>query len=165
MRGVPYERQIDPPMIKSPFLRGIRGPGFLGEPRNGGFTAEEEDEEPRRKSEKILVSAPPRRELRSQAQFSSGHTNPYVSDPAATSAATSTTPLASRAMHTPLPTGGSPIPSRPLQFPLSQPSSTMYASRSISATLGGQHAMDQMTVYESLPSDTGMSPPSGTDKD
>ena len=39
MGVVPYERQVEPRMVKSPFLRGVTGPGFFGEPKG------EEDED------------------------------------------------------------------------------------------------------------------------
>ena len=50
MSIIPFERHIDPLMTKSPFLRGIRGPGFIGEPKTKptGDDEEEYDEMPKR---------------------------------------------------------------------------------------------------------------------
>ena len=48
MSVVPYDRQLEPHMVKSPFLRGINGPGFIGEPKSKPNEEEDEFDEPKR---------------------------------------------------------------------------------------------------------------------
>ena len=45
MSIVPYERQIEPQVVKSPFLRGVKGPGFLAEPRRQANAEDDEEYE------------------------------------------------------------------------------------------------------------------------
>jgi len=47
-----YDRQVEPEVVTSPFHRGVKGPGFFGEPK--GKATEEDDEEP-----KPRLPAPP----------------------------------------------------------------------------------------------------------
>ena len=48
MAVVPYDRQIEPLIVTSPFHRGVRGPGFFAEPRGKPSGEDEEEEEVRR---------------------------------------------------------------------------------------------------------------------
>lgn len=53
MTIIPFDRQIDPQVVKSPFLRGIKGPGFFAEARQE-FAEDYEDEEEYEKAKKPI---------------------------------------------------------------------------------------------------------------
>lgn len=53
MNIIPFDRQIEPQVVKSPFLRGIKGPGFFAEARQE-FAEDYEDEEEYEKVKKPI---------------------------------------------------------------------------------------------------------------
>ena len=132
-------------MEKSPFLRGIRGPGFFAEPREGG-EEEEEDETPARRRQPEVTKR--------QATATATPSRPYVPQaryPTPSYPQSQSTPSAST--YRPTPTQAPP-PSRPGAAP--QP--TLLPSthgRTIAALMGGPQVVDQVAVREYLPIEVG----------
>jgi chromatin structure-remodeling complex subunit RSC1/2 len=139
-----WERIIDPQMEKSPFLRGIRGPGFFAEPREGG-EEEEEDETPRRRQPEAVNKR---------------------------SSATAVTPArayvpATQAGRYPTPTYPQSTPSAstyrpsPTNVPQQRPTTAQPAllpstnGRTIAALMGGPQVVDQVAIREYLPIEVG----------
>lgn len=138
-----WERIIDPPMEKSPFLRGIRGPGFFAEPREGG-EEEEEDETPRRRQPEA-----------GNKRSSAGTVTParaYVPATQAGRYPTPTYPQATPSSSTyrqPLPTTQPrPTPGQPALLPSTH-------GRTIATLMGGPQVVDQVAVREYLPIEVG----------
>nr|XP_031862624.1 uncharacterized protein CI109_002122 [Kwoniella shandongensis]KAA5529696.1 hypothetical protein CI109_002122 [Kwoniella shandongensis] len=131
MSVIPFERIIDPPMVKSPFLLGVQGPGFVGEPRKapgGGGEEDEEDEEERQQKRKERTVRPP------------------APLPAASYAPPPTVPGPSRL------TAATPTP--PIHRPAAPQSVSAFPTRTIAAIMGGPQVMEQVAIKETLPPDT-----------
>ena len=139
MSIVPYERQLEPPRIKSPFLRGITGPGFIGEPKSKPA----EDDEP---FKRVTRTDRPRRGNPTPPRMNfplpslvNGH-NDQGAGPSR------------------LPTQVSPAvtPTPSLAPPSAQQwSGDAHANRTITAMMGGPQLMDQIALREVLPQTTG----------
>jgi chromatin structure-remodeling complex subunit RSC1/2 len=152
MRIVNYSRQLEPQtsMLRSPFLRGITGPGFLGEPKSKPpLDDEEEVDDPQ------ISLLPPRRgrvserEKRQSQGFSAAPPSVSIPPTPATGSMTANlgpTPGPSRFSHVPV------TPSRPGVVPGNTQPTTQ---RNFASLLGGQHIMDQVALKEYLPADTG----------
>ena len=161
MQIEPWERIVDPPMDKSPFLRGIRGPGFFAEPREGGEEEEEEEGPPRRRqttdtgTKRLSTAA-----TASASVAGTPTTRPYAPTAQANRYPASgpcpgsvTTPNASSTYRPPLPHAGSS--QRPNGTP--QPALASTHGRTIAAMMGGPQVVDQVAVREYLPIEVGMS--------
>ena len=151
MSIVPYERHLEPPTVKSPFRRGITGPGFVGEPKSKPTGEEDEDlDEPSKKI--IRLTDRPMK------------INPTPPQNPVTLPSTASRPRDSRSSMP----GPSQLPAQRPTIPNSMPyegtspnatqRSTAggdYGMQSIGATLNGAHHMEQIAAREVLPSDTG----------
>jgi chromatin structure-remodeling complex subunit RSC1/2 len=165
MNIVPWDRIVDPPMDKSPFLRGIRGPGFFAEPREGGEEEEEEEGPPRRRQttdtgNKRLSTAA----AASASVAGTPTTRPYVPTaqanrypPSGPYPGSVTTPNST--YRPSLPHAGSS--QRPNGTP--QPALSSTHGRTIAAMMGGPQVVDQVAVREYLPIEVGTSPPPDSD--
>lgn len=142
-----WERIIDPPTEKSPFLRGIRGPGFFAEPREGG-EEEEEDETPARRRQPEINKR--------QSTAAATPSRPY----APTGQARYSTPTYSQSTPS-----ASTYRPPPAQAPPSRPGATPQPAllpsthgRTIAALMGGAQVVDQVAVREYLPIEVGKFP-------
>ncbi|KAK6906505.1 hypothetical protein I203_100490 [Kwoniella mangroviensis CBS 8507] len=165
MSVISYERNIEIPMVKSPFLRGIQGPGFFGEPKkilagdDDGDDDDEKDRErdkPRRRERNKREVQPPPPAINIPPQHSPLPT--FTPTPAPVQAPTpSPGPSRPPAAPTPTPTTHAQPIHRP-PMPPSQSSSTgppyLYPNRTVAAVMGGSQAMDQAAVKEILPPET-----------
>jgi chromatin structure-remodeling complex subunit RSC1/2 len=139
-----WERIIDPPMEKSPFLRGIRGPGFFAEPREGG-EEEEEDETPRRRQPEAVTK-----------RSSAAAVTPARAYVPATQAGRYLTPTYPQS--TPSASTYRPPPSNaPQQRPTTGQPALLPSTngRTIAALMGGPQVVDQVAVREYLPIEVG----------
>lgn len=144
-----WERIIDPPMEKSPFLRGIRGPGFFAEPREGG-EEEEEDETPARRRQAPEVAK------RSSTAATVTPSRPYVPNPQTSRYPTPTYPQSTPSSSSYRP----PPPHAQQQRPGSSAQPALLPStngRTIAALMGGPQVVDQVAVREYLPIEVGES--------
>ncbi|KAK8850623.1 hypothetical protein IAR55_004542 [Kwoniella newhampshirensis] len=140
IRGRPRPGEYYPgwPLFKSPFLLGVAGPGFIGEPRKapgGGGEEEEDDEEEKQPKRRERVVRPP--------------------PPSAATVAppTSMTGPSRVPTFTPTPTPAPPTP--PVYRPNPPPPVTAFPSRTVAAIMGGPQVMEQVAIKETLPLDTG----------
>ncbi|WVQ95459.1 hypothetical protein IAU59_002556 [Kwoniella sp. CBS 9459] len=62
MSVIPFERNIEVPMVSSPFLRGVKGPGFFGEPKKGSAGDDEDDDEDEKETKEKEKEKPRKRE-------------------------------------------------------------------------------------------------------
>jgi len=139
-----WERIIDPQMEKSPFLRGIRGPGFFAEPREGG-EEEEEDETPRRRQPEAVTkrsSAAAVTPARAYVPATQAGRYPTPTYPQATPSASTYRPPTSHAPQQ------RPTTAQPALLPSSH-------GRTIAALMGGPQVVDQVAVREYLPIEVG----------
>jgi chromatin structure-remodeling complex subunit RSC1/2 len=139
-----WERIIDPPMEKSPFLRGIRGPGFFAEPREGG-EEEEEDETPRRRQPEAVTkrsSAAAVTPARAYVPATQAGRYPTPTYPQSTPSASTYRPPPSIAPQQRPSTG------QPALLPSTN-------GRTIAALMGGPQVVDQVAVREYLPIEVG----------
>ncbi len=152
MSTVPYERHLNPPMIKSPFLRGITGAGFIGEPKFKPVGEDEEDaEDPARRVTRTIER--PRRANPTPPQthvplplVANGYHDPRSAVPGP-----SRPPAQPAQVATPTPSYRNPQqPSAPAQ----RSSSASQANRTIAAMMGGPQMMEQIAVREMLPQET-----------
>ncbi|WVW80738.1 hypothetical protein I302_102724 [Kwoniella bestiolae CBS 10118] len=162
MSVISYERNIEVPMVKSPFLRGVQGPGFFGEPKKilagddeGEDDEDKEKEKPRRRERAAKRDAQPPPVIDSPINHSPVPT--FTPTPASVQIPTPT-PGPSRPPAPPTPTPATHT--QPMQrppMPQSQSSSSapyLYPNRTIAAVMGGAQAMDQTAVKEMLPPET-----------
>jgi chromatin structure-remodeling complex subunit RSC1/2 len=62
MSIVPFDRQVEPPVVSSPFVRGIKGPGFIAEPRRQPVAEDDEefeDQQRRKGAERVVKPTGP----------------------------------------------------------------------------------------------------------
>ncbi|KAK4688769.1 chromatin structure-remodeling complex subunit RSC1/2, partial [Tremellales sp. Uapishka_1] len=128
MRVVPFEHHVELGLMKSPFLRGIKGPGFFGEPRKSAIGAagpegglDDEDKEPRKRRDTrqhpvVDEPLPPAPSTLAQAISYPPQGTPVM--PVSNTAAR--TPVAPTTSSLPLPTSGAG-PSRMAPLPRQQP--------------------------------------------
>ncbi|WRT70789.1 uncharacterized protein IL334_007788 [Kwoniella shivajii] len=143
----------------SPFLQGVQGPGFFGEPRKG--TAGDEDDDDDDEKEKDRERSKRRERARREVQPPPAIDIPPVrKSPIPTPIPApihSSGPSRSAMPSTPTPQGQSQPVYRP-PVPSSHPSapvpSYLFPNRTIVAAMGGHQALDQSAVKEALPSDT-----------
>jgi chromatin structure-remodeling complex subunit RSC1/2 len=137
-------------MEKSPFLRGIRGPGFFAEPREGG-EEEEEDETPARRRQAPEVTkrqsttaavTPSRPYVPAQSRYPTSTPNPYPQS----------TPSSSTYRPAPAPAHASQSRPGVAAQPALLPSTH---GRTIAALMGGPQVVDQVAVREYLPIEVG----------
>ncbi|WVF67895.1 hypothetical protein IAT40_002656 [Kwoniella sp. CBS 6097] len=183
MSVIPYERNIEVPMVSSPFLRGVKGPGFFGEPKKGSAGDDEDDDE---EEKEVKEKEKPRRRERAKRE-----SNVHVPSPSgpATFNTNTPVPLIPAVPHQPRPQihtqpshpSPSPGPSYSAPTPQPQPQPTYQArptlpqtqsssspvptmptvqsanafpNRTIAAVMGGPQLLDQMANKEVLPADT-----------
>lgn len=152
---VQWQRIVEPQMLKSPFLRGIRGPGFFAEPREGGED-EDEDESPARKR-----GAEPAR----RGGGAIPGPKPYVYTPSNLPNRYPAPVSASQGYPTP----GSSTPNTYRQLPAQHASQRQAGpsaqgppavpvstnGRTIANMMGGTNVVDQLAVREYLPIEVG----------
>lgn len=138
-------------MVKSPFLRGITGPGFIGEPKSKPSGEDDEDlDEPSKRV--VRTSDRPRRGNPTPPQ-------PYIPLPPVANGHHDPRPAVPGSLR--YPTQTAPTPTSIYRNPQqnAQPQYTSgsgQAGRTIVAMMGGQQIMDQIALREVLPHDTGM---------
>lgn len=155
MSVVPYDRQLEPVQIRSPFLRGVRNvPGFLAEPKRQPGAEDDEDYD-------LSPNARPRRDTRSSNMpeamtrgpephvASSSMSTPVQRPPYAPPQQPTRPPMA----QTPGPGPAMP-PTHPGIGP-SAPSVGMSNAKSIAAAMGGAQAAHNVALVETLPIETG----------
>jgi chromatin structure-remodeling complex subunit RSC1/2 len=125
MAVVPYDRQVEPALVKSPFLRGIKGPGFFGEPKG-----KEEDE--------IL----PR-------DIQGSETRPTLPSRMSETSVTESPMIPPRMPSTP------PVPTTPSTPTRPAPITGWSSSRSVVAVLGGPQVMEQVSTRDILSTEIG----------
>ena len=138
-------------MVKSPFRRGITGPGFVGEPKSKPTGEEDEEfDEPAKR-----ISRPADRQLK---------VIPTPPQNTVILPSTANRPRDSRSsmpgpsqLFGQLPTVTNSTPNRSALPRVSQRSTTggNHGIQTIGATLDGAQVMDQIAAREVLPSDTG----------
>jgi hypothetical protein len=152
-----WDRIVEPHMVKSPFLRGIQGPGFFAEPREGGED-EDEDEGPAKKRNAIE----PNRRTHSMGAVPGP--KPYTYTPSTLPNRYPAPVSASQGYPTPRSTyspatyrqtpNQHAAPPRPAAAPApSVPMSTN--GRTIANLMGGPQVVDQLAVREYLPIEVG----------
>lgn len=155
MDVVAFDRQIEPPLVKSPFLRGIRGPGFFAEAREGG---EDDDEDDGPVKKRPAPEAPTRRPGRPPGSVTGGGgagTPPLHSPLPAQRYPTTATPQTYQSQqYRQTPTQGSTpqVHGRPAPQPPIQASAH---ARTIAGLMGGPQAVDQHALREYLAPDVG----------
>lgn len=169
MSIVPYDRQLDPVQIRSPFLRNVRGvPGFIADPKRQPDAEDEEEYDGARDS------ARPHRGTLARPGYPGGDTPqgpPHTGIASGATAGFSTpgprtaTPGAyppQRPLGTPgMPGGATLATNHPIsgtQGPaIPGPQVGPGAPRSIAAAMGGAQAAHNIAVVEQLPIETGAS--------
>ncbi|WWC72663.1 uncharacterized protein I206_106627 [Kwoniella pini CBS 10737] len=167
MSVISYSRNIEVPMVKSPFLKGVQGPGFFGEPKKAMAGDDDDEDEEERERER------PKRRERTRKEVQPPHS---VDTPIKHSPVPTYTPAPVPA-PSPISTAGpsrvpatfpapTPAPTpRPVQQPsqrsgppqTNSPSSFVshpFPNRTIAAVMGGSQALEQHAVKEPLPLDT-----------
>lgn len=139
MSIVPFPQHLDPQRIASPFLRGVSGPGFLGEPKEAAGEDDEEDEE-----------AEPRRIARLPAResVSSGPTSMEL-ESAVRGSISSTSTVQDAA-----PVLQGPAAYASLMYRPRPPNTSLPAYKSIISALGGPQVTDHVATRETLPIET-----------
>lgn len=157
MDVIPFDRQIEPQLVKSPFLRGIRGPGFFAEAREGG--EDDEDEDGPVKKRPVAPEVPARRPGRPPGSVTGGVATPPIQTPVPTQryqppTATSSTyqPPTQPYRQTPTQTPTQQGAPRPAPQPPIQASAH---ARTIAGLMGGPQAVDQHALREYLAPDIG----------
>ena len=155
MSVIPYERHIEPPVVKSPFTRGVTGPGFFGEPKSKPTGDEEEDmdEAPKAQRSNRTIDRP-RRSNPTPPQ-------PNVPLPLVPNGHVDTrTPVAGPfAMTQPAPQAYR-FSAQNGPLTVTTPAPMQYAShggpsnRTITAMMGGPQVIDQIAAKEALPLET-----------
>lgn len=139
MSVVPYERQLELPTVRSPFLRGTTGPGFIGEPKSKASEEDDEFDEPKRAPkvdrQRRANPTPPQPHVPLPVVSNVYSQRPGLSRPGPPAPTITTTPYRA--------------PSSVPQFPSTQ------TTRNIASIMGGQQVMDQLALREPLPQDTG----------
>jgi chromatin structure-remodeling complex subunit RSC1/2 len=159
MSIVPFERQVEPPLVRSPFLRGVKGPGFLAEPRRQILAEDDEEYEDQQRRRggppdpRSAPSRPPRPSMPHTPQGPMPMSTPYMppgTPGSAPSGAYGAVPMPGQAVYRPayLPNGGGGAPLPPL--PVGPP-----GVRTIVTTMGGPQTVDQVALREVLPTETG----------
>jgi chromatin structure-remodeling complex subunit RSC1/2 len=154
MKTVSFSRQLEPQaaMVKSPFLRGIKGPGFIGDPKPKVNGEEEDDPDdvqsvplPRR------VGRPSERDKEKDRRISTLN-QPYASSPSSVPRPNPT--VMSMSVPGPSRTPAQPItPFRTGSTPIPPPA--WASSRTFAGVLGGPQVVDQLAQREYLPHETG----------
>ncbi|WVR08684.1 hypothetical protein IAU60_005742 [Kwoniella sp. DSM 27419] len=165
MSIIPFERNIEVPMVSSPFLRGVQGPGFFGEPKKGSGVEDEDEDDAEKEAAKEREAA--RRKERTKRETIA----PPVSDvlPVARPPAVPVSvPIVPQAQVQPQPAapGPSRLPSQPAvqqslyrppsqptpnqPAPSAQPAAHLFPKRTFAATMGGGQVVDQTVVKERL---------------
>lgn len=133
---VPFQRPITLPMLKSPFLDGVTGPGMIGRPRRQPIPADSEEVEA-----EVAYSQPAISRRTSELQPERAPSAP------------------SSQRQTPIPS--QPQPSRPQTqrsssstWSQSQRPAPTFSSRTFASIVGGAQVLEQVAVREYLPSDT-----------
>lgn len=179
MSVIPYERMLDPVTFPSPFLRGITGPGFIGESRAKPTGEDDEEEyadipkkrdrrpEPTRSNSRPSATkpTPPQSfltlpQVPPSAPFGQSAIRapqPLFDEPPSRSSYIPSWPTYQTSPYrppAPMPMYGSPAgapPSHPGPGPAPLP-------RTSTAALGGQQATDQLAMREPLPQEIGKLP-------
>ena len=165
MDVIPFDRQVEPQLVKSPFLRGIRGPGFFAEAREGGEDDEDEDgpvkKRPAPEAPTRRPGRPPGSVTGGGASTPSAHT-PIPAQrytPASATGPTTATAQGYQTQQYRQNPGQTQTPSQqgvtraPPQVPI-QPSAH---ARTIAGLMGGPQAVDQHALREYLTPDIGKS--------
>lgn len=158
MDVVAFDRQIEPPLVKSPFLRGIRGPGFFAEAREGGEDEDDEDGPVKKRPAPEVVT---RRPGRPPGSATGRGATPPVQTPVPAQRYQPTT--ATPSMFQPQPQSYRQTPTQtPTQQgstrPTPQPQPPIQSSahaRTIAGLMGGPQAVDQHALREYLAPDVG----------
>lgn len=164
MDVIPFDRQIEPQLVKSPFLRGIRGPGFFAEAREGGEDEDDEDGPVKKRPAPEVATRRPGRPPGSVtggggAGGGGGGGTPPVQTPipaqryqptTATPSTYQPQPQSYRQTPTQTPTqqgAARPAPQPPIQ--------ASAHARTIAGLMGGPQAVDQHALREYLAPDVG----------
>ncbi|WWC65270.1 uncharacterized protein I303_107887 [Kwoniella dejecticola CBS 10117] len=165
MSVISFSRNIEVPMVTSPFLRGVQGPGFFGEPKKVTAGDDDEEDEEEREREKPKRRERSRKEVPSplpvDVTIKQSPVPAFIPQPPH-NPSPSPAPGPSRTSTFSIPT---PIPqpsSQPTQrsAPPQQNTSTAsfaphpFPNRTIASVMGGSQALDQHAVKEHLPLET-----------
>ncbi|EIW70202.1 hypothetical protein TREMEDRAFT_68547 [Tremella mesenterica DSM 1558] len=133
MTVIPFARQIDPIKVPSPFLRGIKGPGFLGDPQESvGDEDDDEDEGENRRMARVST-----REVQKPEQ-------PVVPNIGTNVQAGPSRPT----QYIP----SQPVPTRQVWSAAPTPPSN--STKSFVNLMGGPQVIDHLAVRELLPPET-----------
>ncbi|OCF45640.1 chromatin structure-remodeling complex subunit RSC1/2 [Kwoniella heveanensis CBS 569] len=144
MSVIPFERNIEVPMVSSPFLRGVKGPGFFGEPKKGSAGDDEDDDEDEKEPKE---KEKPRRRERAKRDSNVHAPSPTPQPPSHSQPAYQARPTLPKSQSS----SSSSLPTVPVA---QSQSSNSFPNRTIAAVMGGPQLLDQTANKEVLPPDT-----------